>query len=406
MHPFVIVADDFTGANDTGVQLCRSGIPVDVVLDVNQIKDDETSLSIDCESRVVSAEEAYHRVYEAIACVNLRGGCRFLYKKVDSTLRGHLQEEIRAAVDVYKPELIIFAPAYPSQGRTVEQGRLCVHGTPLLDTEIARDPRNPLQEDRIQKILTECLNQPVHHYALSEVSMESFDWTGTAYSFDTKEQVQLETIAMAAMKTGKKILWIGSAGLAQGILTVSYRRKPTLTVIGSISSKTMKQLQYCRENGVSVVALDMKTIYETHQVDRAVRDVVTYLKEGQDVVLTGASCRQDYEAFAAYGREHGISTDVLAEFTKQTLSGMVPVILKEAAVNGLFLTGGDTAIAVIHQLEASGSHIERELVPGFVLGRLLGGSRAGLPIVTKAGAFGTEEDIYNCIKELDDLPHR
>ena len=82
------------------------------------------------------------------------------------------------------------------------------------------------------------------------------------------------------------------------------------------------------------------------------------------------------------------------------------MILKEAAVNGLFLTGGDTAIAVIHQLEASGSHIERELVPGFVLGRLLGGSRAGLPIVTKAGAFGTEEDIYNCIKELDDLPHR
>ena len=72
---------------------------------------------------------------------------------------------------------------------------------------------------------------------------------------------------------------------------------------------------------------------------------MTYLKEGQDVVLTGASCRQDYEAFAAYGREHGISTDVLAEFTKQTLSGMVPVILKEAAVNGLFLTGGDTAIA-------------------------------------------------------------
>ena len=44
MHPFVIVADDFTGANDTGVQLCRSGIPVDVVLDVNQIKDDETSV--------------------------------------------------------------------------------------------------------------------------------------------------------------------------------------------------------------------------------------------------------------------------------------------------------------------------------------------------------------------------
>lgn len=54
MHPFVIVADDFTGANDTGSNFAEV-IPVDAVLDVNQIKDDETSLSIDCESRVVSA---------------------------------------------------------------------------------------------------------------------------------------------------------------------------------------------------------------------------------------------------------------------------------------------------------------------------------------------------------------
>ena len=74
------------------------------------------------------------------------------------------------------------------------------------------------------------------------------------------------------------------------------------------------------------------------------------------MVLTGAACRQDYEDFAAYGREKGISTDELAEFTKQTLSRMVPAILQETAVSGLFLTGGDTAIAVILQLGASGSH--------------------------------------------------
>ena len=79
---------------------------------------------------------------------------------------------------------------------------------------------------------------------------------------------------------------------------------------------------------------------------------------------------------------------------------MVPLILQEAAVSGLFLTGGDTAIAVIQQLGASGSHIEREIVPGFVQGRLLGGRQEGLPIVTKAGAFGTEEDIYQCIRSL------
>ncbi|MFR7417023.1 four-carbon acid sugar kinase family protein [Megasphaera massiliensis] len=404
MHHFVIIADDFTGANDTGVQLCKRGIPADVILDIDQIEDNENSLAIDSESRVVSGEDAYNRIYEAVSCVEQRGGCQFLYKKVDSTLRGHLQEEIRAAVDVYKPELIVFAPAYPAQGRTVQQGRLCVHGVPLLDTEIARDPRNPLQEDHVQKILSDCLGQPVHHYELGSDIDRDFDLTGTAYSFDTKKQSQLEHIARAAINTGKKILWIGSAGLAQGILTACWRRKPTLAVIGSISSKAMDQMKYCSDKGLTVVSLDMKAIYENREMESAVRDVVTFLKGGQDVVLTAASCRQDYENFAAYGRNHGISTDELAEFTKQTLSRMVPMILREADVNGLFLTGGDTAIAIICQLEASGSHIERELVPGFVLGRLLGGAHAGLPIVTKAGAFGAEADVYNCIKELDDLP--
>ncbi len=400
MHHFVIIADDFTGANDTGVQLCKEGIPVDVILDISQIEANGNSLAIDSESRVVSGKEAYDRVYAAVQRVQRTGGCRFLYKKVDSTLRGHLQEEIRAAAEGYGPELIIFAPAYPAQGRTVEQGRLCVYGTPLLDTEIACDPRNPLQEDRIQQILADCLEQPVRHYTLDDIEAGTFDFTGKACSFDTMEQAQLERIAEKAVQTGKKILWIGSAGLAQGILQVQRPRHPALAVIGSISSKTMEQLAYCRKQGLPVVALDMPSLYEMHDGKAAVQEVVDFLRSRQSVVLTGAACRQDYEDFAAYGRERGLSTDELAEFTKQTLSRMVPLILQEAAVSGLFLTGGDTAIAVIQQLGASGSHIEREIMPGFVQGRLLGGRQEGLPIVTKAGAFGTEEDIYQCIRSL------
>ena len=400
MHHFVIIADDFTGANDTGVQLCKHGIPVDVILDTAQIEANGNSLSIDSESRVVSGQEAYDRVYAAVRRVQQTGGCRFLYKKVDSTLRGHLQEEIRAVVDSYAPELIIFAPAYPEQGRTVEAGRLCVHGTPLLDTEIARDPRNPLQEDHVQRILSACLQQPVCHYTLDAIEDDRLDFTGLAYSFDTMEQAQLERIAEKAGQTGKKVLWIGSAGLAQGILQIQLRELPAMAVIGSISSKTMDQLAYCRNRGLPVVALDMRALYENQDGRTAIQKIVNFLQSGQSVVLTGAACRQDYEDFAAYGREKGISTDELAEFTKQTLSRMVPAILQETAVSGLFLTGGDTAIAVILQLGASGSHIEREIVPGFVQGRLLGGSQEGLPIVTKAGAFGTEEDIFRCIQEL------
>lgn len=403
MHTFVIVADDFTGANDTGVQLCKNGIPVDVILDSQQIKKNNNSLAIDTESRVIGEENAYQRVFTAVNSVLQTGGCQILYKKVDSTLRGHLQAEIKAAVDAYQPELIIFAPAYPAQGRTVEKGRVCVQGTPLLETEIAKDPRNPLQEDNIQQILAACLQQPITHYTREEVQAGRFNFSGYAYTFDTQSQQDLEQIAAAALRTQKKILWLGSAGLAEGLMRGTGRIKPVLAVVGSISSKTMAQLAYCQEKGILVVTLPMQKLYESQPSDDAVQAVVTALQAGNNVILTGAACRQDYEEFAVYGRRKGIATDELAEFTKQTLSQLVPQILQKATISGLFLTGGDTAIAVIQQLGANGSHIEQEIIPGFVQGRLLGGKYQNLPIVTKAGAFGSVEDIYHCIQKIKQL---
>ena len=47
MHTFTVIADDFTGANDTGVQVCKRGIPIDVILDAHHIENNSASLSVD-----------------------------------------------------------------------------------------------------------------------------------------------------------------------------------------------------------------------------------------------------------------------------------------------------------------------------------------------------------------------
>ena len=99
-----------------------------------------------------------------------------------------------------------------------------------MDTEIARDPRNPLQEDHVQRILSACLQQLVCHYTLDAIEDNRLDFTGLAYSFDTMEQAQLERIAEKAGQTGKKVLWIGSAGLAQGLLQIQQRELPAMAV--------------------------------------------------------------------------------------------------------------------------------------------------------------------------------
>lgn len=399
MHEFVVIADDFTGANDTGVQICKKGIPVRVLLDAAQIAHTGDSLVIDTESRVISPQEAYDKVFGAVKAVMASGGCRYLYKKVDSTLRGHIREEVRAAMDVYDPETILFAPSYPAQGRCVQGQRLYVQGTALLDTDIAKDPRNPLQCDNIAELLAPCTER-VRHYTVSDLEQKAVCIGAGAYTFDAVSPEHLTYIAREAEASGRRILWIGSAGLAEALLDILYLPKPAVAVVGSISSKTMEQIAYCRAQGMPVVRIDMAKAHQTSSIGEDIAQAAAFLQSRRDIIVTAATCRQDYEDFVSYGQRRGLSTEALAEFTKRTLSEAVPQLLQAADAVGLFLTGGDTAIAVIQALQCAGSQIQQEILPGFVQGRLCGGAYDGMPVVTKAGAFGSEADVWACMQRL------
>ena len=406
MREFVIIADDFTGANDTGVQVRKHGMPIDVILDIDMIGPGEENISIDTESRVVSPEEAYAKVYQAVCRVLKRGGCKHLYKKVDSTLRGNIKTEIRAAMETFKPEVIVFAPAYPEQGRTTVNGRLCVQGVPLLETEIAKDPRNPIEEDNTNTILADCTKENVKHVDSAGLSdTDILKWENGYYTFDASTTDDLARVAAMALKLHKKTLWIGSAGLAEGLLAVTHPTFPVLAAVGSVSSRTMEQIDYCRAHGVVIAELDMVRIFGGMALADAIQPALEGLAAGKDVLLTAASSREAFEAFVAFGASQGIGTDTLAEFTKQILSKAVAAVLRaiQGKVGGMFLTGGDTAIAVTRILGASGSRIEQQLFPGFVLGRLNGGMYANMPIVTKAGAFGTEVHIYESMNKLREI---
>ena len=277
--------------------------------------------------------------------------------------------------------------------------RLYVQGTALLDTEIARDPRNPLQCDNIAELLEPCTG-PVRHYAVSDLEQQAVRIGAGAYTFDAVSPDHLTYIARQAVDSGRRILWIGSAGLAEALLNVLYPPKPAVAVVGSISGKTMEQIAYCRAQGMPVVRIDMAKAHQTGSIREELAQAAALLKSGTDVVVTAAACRQDYEDFVAYGQQIGLSTDALAECTKRTLSEAVPQLLQEADAAGLFLTGGDTAIAVIQALQCAGSQIQQEILPGFVQGRLCGGPWDGMAVVTKAGAFGSKADIWACMQRL------
>jgi len=61
MNNYLIVADDFTGSNDTGVQICRRGIPVNVVFSGTEVTG-SSSCVLDTESRSLSEKEAFEKL--------------------------------------------------------------------------------------------------------------------------------------------------------------------------------------------------------------------------------------------------------------------------------------------------------------------------------------------------------
>src|SRR5215207_7344578 len=115
MH-VAIIADDLTGAADTGVQLVRAGYRTAVFFRATEvIADDLGAVAFDTDSRTMPAGFAAKRVLDAAHSVR---GARIVCKKLDSTLRGNVAAELAAVSGVLHPDCVIVAPAFPAAGRT------------------------------------------------------------------------------------------------------------------------------------------------------------------------------------------------------------------------------------------------------------------------------------------------
>lgn len=212
----LILADDLTGAADCAAAFVGRAARVVVALD-EQVRVNAPVLAIDLDTRSRSERSARRIVRRAFAS---RRACRaaILFKKIDSTLRGHVAAEIAAARAALGPRRpILLAPAFPAQGRIVKHGRLIVKGVPL--------PGNLRAE---------------------------LGATGVAVP-DCTSDADLDRIARAGLAMCPRPLFIGSAGLAHALARAMPRvratparrpaRRPVATVVGSASPVSARQAE-------------------------------------------------------------------------------------------------------------------------------------------------------------------
>ena len=250
-----VIADDLTGAADTGIQLARVGYRTAVVFHGEEAPTvDIDAISFDTDSRTMPAGFAAKRVVEVASTVR---GARIVYKKLDSTLRGNVAAELAAAFGAAGRERAIVAPAFPAAGRTTVRGSQLVHGVPVNQTEMRNDPSTPVREAHVPTLLADSFSSVV------SLGVEDFADPGRVrvaleenecVVADTERDSDLEAL-VRTVPDPARVLWAGSAGLALALGSAypgprageaGERRapvRPILVVVGSLSGVARDQVR-------------------------------------------------------------------------------------------------------------------------------------------------------------------
>lgn len=348
-----ILADDLTGSCDTGT-LFAVPAPVPVTLWPGVPPRAEVRV-VDTETRSASDAEAVARVS---ACAAAVGPARW-FKKVDSTLRGHVAAEVDVLARAVGAPGVLLCPAFPAQGRTVADRLLLVDGRPVADTPIGRDPDFPRPgTSSVIDLLRPRLGWALGWIPLPQVREERHDLAarldrlaGMVVVADAETDADLAALVEAALMTDHPPLLAGSAGMAEalarrlGLLPPPLalpRLERWLVLAGSRHPATRAQVLAARAAGLAVVAPD-----EAPQPDRLA------VARG---LAREAVRRLDAERFDAVA-----------------------------------VTGGHTAIALWEALDAERLDLAGAPAPGLAFGLLHAPGRPGLPVLTKAGGFGGPE---------------
>jgi uncharacterized protein YgbK (DUF1537 family) len=406
----LVIADDLTGAADCAAACVAQGFSAMVLLHSREIEELDVGrietdiVSIDADTRCLVADQAAETTAELVRLCEAGGllgdGC-LIFKKLDSTLRGNVAAELAAMLQAIRNfahngerASIILAPALPAQGRTTVGGRQMVRGNPLEESDIwkteARAPHTDIPALLADAGLSCCLiDIAMVRSGLGELrrAIEMDVQKADVVLFDAETDEDLRAVAEAAMRLNGFTIWAGSAGLASQIphaagmagssagLERNFARGPALFVVGSAASISQEQARVLAL--IPQVAVIRMTPAAFLNPDTTSAQIIEALGFGRDVLVVpdqNESCRSD------------------AVFSRALSKIIAPCA---SLLGGLVATGGETARAILDELGIRRLRVLGEIEAGVPFCAADGWTRQ-LPVLTKAGAFGSPDTLVLC----------
>lgn len=417
MITLLIIADDFTGALDSSVQFAKQHIPTMVTtdrqIDLSALAPELEVLAIDAETRHLPGERAYQVVLD-IARRAIGAGIPCLYKKTDSTLRGNVGAELSAVMDAAPGLPLLFAPAFPSNGRTTVLGRQYFQGRPIHETVFAQDPLEPVTTSSIAEIIGRQSGYPVRSLPAGcsgGLPREG----GVIYAFDASTQEDLDRLGRTAVDAPHPLLAGGSASLADSLSRLlplrRVRRAPParydslLFLVGSVNQISLDQAAYAAGMGYPLVRLTFEQQMDRGYYQRPdsvgiLDEISACLRQKRRCIVTTLNSREQLRASSQFASRFRVERGGISAQVAANMGRLAQAVLGREPGTSIVIFGGDTLLGVMEQIGCRSIVPLEEFQPGVVLSEAACRGRE-LLLVTKAGGFGALQaipEIDSCLR--------
>lgn len=364
MKPWHILADDLTGALDSAAAWANAG---EVPVFLGQPGESAQAVQVVATgTRDVPFASLAARLAPSLDWLVASGSA---FKKIDSLLRGNTFAEIAWLMRSGRFAGVVFAPAFPAQGRFTGQGRHWVAPP--------HRPLGPRTHEHAGMLVQAFAKLGLNAHIPSRVQ-DSLQDAGQVVIPDILNDHDLDQLAgLAAQPQAQRWLWCGSAGLAWALA----RQAATAAPASATSATPM--VAPASEPGLTLVlTASCHPVLREQWRQLPASDAGTELLDLAEVQPLSA-----------------------AEAQERLAQRLCTVVTTQARPAALVVVGGDTLLALCRAAGVRSLQAGPSPRAGWGRARLVGGLWHGLTCYSRSGAFGLPDDLRALLAALTPSRH-
>ena len=363
-----VIADDLTGAAEIGAVGLRHGLRAEIVRHGKPSGMAEV-VCVDTDSRSCAPDEAGKRAAEAAKLLRA-AGAQWIYKKVDSVLRGQVTAEVEAVMKQLQLNRALLLPANPSLGRIIRDGQYFVRGQLIHKTEFARDPEYPRRASHVLRLL-----KPPAQFLIRLANGDHSLADGTIV---VGEAASPEDVRGWARRCAAEMLPAGGSEFFSALLDASFPGAPAscrqdtsltdsqhagrmpalpgreLFVCGTFTEASRKFVSAARRRKTPVFSLPQELAWGGElsvSVAEAIAQRVTTAYDGHRRVILNVGLPP-------------VRNMAVARRLSYFVVQVAELVLRRVAIANVFAEGGATAAELVRRMGWARLAVQREHAPG------------------------------------------